>query len=173
MSRRSNPKIPFFRFTILLITLFPITLFLMAYMVFRLCLSTSSFRPFPFPSPTPSPALTNNTVTLPPDSPISPDYLADLSNSNTIALLQSQVAASISNALTSVTNRIPTYHLLTTYHFAPSHTLPDPSVVSYLAHNDPITTQELHRHISRLSELLASGVIDSATLTLTLTPNNP
>lgn len=125
-------------------------------------------------------ALTSNptpTTTLPPDSPISPAYLTDLSHSNAIAFAQSQVAAYTSNIINSVTNRIPTYHLLTTYHFAPSHTLPDPSVVSYLAHNDPITTQELRRYISRLSELLDSGVIDSATLTLspasTSTPNNP
>lgn len=158
MSRRSNPQIPFFRLAIFLITLI-----LIAYMVFLLCLSTPSLRSFP--SPTPSAAMTNNTVTLP------PDYLIDLSHSNALALALSEIAAYSSNIINSVTNRIPTYHLLTSYHFAPSHTLPDPSVVSYLAHNDPITTQELRRYISRLSELLASGVIDSATITLT--PNNP
>ena len=141
------------------------------YMDFLLSISFPSLNVLNFPTPIPSTAKTNNTVTLPPDSPISTDYHTHISHSNALPLAQSKVTPSSSNILNSVTNRIPTYHLLTTYHFAPSHTLPDPSVVTYLAHNDPITTQELHRHISRLSELLASGVIDSATLTLS--PNNP
>ena len=138
MSRRSNPQIPFFHFSkyqdiSLSFAILLFSLILIAYMVFLLCLPTPSLQTFPSPSPTPSPALTNNTLTRPPDSPISLTYLIDISHSNAVALAQSQVA--------------------------------------YLAHNNPITTQKHHRYISRLSELLASSVIDSATLILT--PNNP
>ena len=77
MSHPSNPQILFFNFAILLFTLLI--------------------------SPFPSPSLTNNTVTLPHASTISPDCLTNLSTSNAIALAQSTV-------VNPTSNRLPTYH---------------------------------------------------------------